>query len=362
MSEPDENKGNSDSRSDQNSAEQQASNPPHLESNPAKPAGEGPDNKAERNQKETLDAIKKGERIALIIAGIVAFVTICQFLLAWTNGKSTSNQIDRLITAAQTQATAAQQMVSASERNAGAAEKFATNAGYINNGVGDAVNKLAAQAEQLEVSRKSSEGNFRQDQRAWVGVTGFDPSLEPRHGTLVALGGGLSVDMSDRTPATTVRVLIANTGKSPARHVTATVGFFWAPNIYTPTDADGAWIERIISAKQLGRFKGVTQIAISPSKSSTLPYDPNLVPSPDIDASYLPSDVYIGALASGIPYRFSIPEQFTISRATLVIYGQIEYTNRPISDQTLYTKFCYLATDLSRSNSFSVCPIYNDME
>jgi hypothetical protein len=90
---------------------------------------------AKATQKETLDAVRKGERIALIIAGVVAFATIGQWITSCNNNASTSIQTDKLICAA--------------NKNAAAAEKFRIAAEGINAGIGDAVRKLNLQAGEL---------------------------------------------------------------------------------------------------------------------------------------------------------------------------------------------------------------------
>ncbi len=146
--------------------------------------------------KDTLDALKKGERLALIIAVIVAVVTIGQWVTTARNNASTSAQADKLITAA--------------NKNAAAAEKFRVAAEGINNGVGDAVIKLQAQADKMDAARQSSETNsqkaldatidsFHRDQRAWV-------SVEPATGI-----------PNDSTYKITIP--INNTGRTPAESV-----------------------------------------------------------------------------------------------------------------------------------------------
>jgi hypothetical protein len=84
--------------------------------------------------------------------------------------------------AANQQACAARRIAEASIRNASAAEGFATSAGLINTGIGNAVVKLEAQVRAVEESRKSSEAAStkslnnsieasRLDERAWMGVS-----------------------------------------------------------------------------------------------------------------------------------------------------------------------------------------------
>jgi hypothetical protein len=106
-----------------------------------KPSGEttNPKESASDTQKETLDAIKKGERIALIIAGIVAFGTLGQWITSCNNNASTSRQTDQLIAAAKISAQAAKD-------NVAAANNFASSARNINDGIDSAVSRLNRQA------------------------------------------------------------------------------------------------------------------------------------------------------------------------------------------------------------------------
>jgi hypothetical protein len=170
---------------------------------------------------------------ALVLIGVLtAFGTlfytaaaIVQIRLFERSADESSRQTDKLIQAAQTQATAAQQIVAASERNAAAAQEFATNAGYINAGVGNAVTKLGIQAGQIETSRKSAEesshkalqttiDNFQNDQRAWVGIQSIvcECYMTEQPGST----------QMNRGP---VQVFMINTGKTPALRVVTRIGW-----------------------------------------------------------------------------------------------------------------------------------------
>jgi hypothetical protein len=109
---------------------------------------------ANENQKETLDAIRKGERIALIIAGIVAFATLGQLGITWVNNGSTSDQMDKMILVAQ--------------RNERAATRFADSAKAINKGVADAVGKLGDQNQTSRDFATLTKKQFAQDQRPYL--------------------------------------------------------------------------------------------------------------------------------------------------------------------------------------------------
>ena len=138
-----------------------------------------PTQSASQTQKETLDAIRKGERIALIIAAIVAFGTIGQWITSCNNNASTTKQTERLLDAA--------------NRVDDAAESFSRSASGINGGVNnavdklnlqaDALNKSVAQASRLATDTETANTNALESDRPWLGgyisVTGFEAGKSP---------------------------------------------------------------------------------------------------------------------------------------------------------------------------------------
>lgn len=148
-----------DSSSDQQQAEASASKSqfgPNVVVNPEpKPGGKtsGAGKSATEAQKETL------ERIGLKIACIVAFATIGQWVTNSCNNSATATQTDKLIQAANSNACAAQKIADASQKNAKAAESFATSAGFINQGVDNAVTKLDAQAKATQKSADAAKSS-----------------------------------------------------------------------------------------------------------------------------------------------------------------------------------------------------------
>jgi hypothetical protein len=91
------------------------------------------------------------------------------------NSCSTSDQYDKLISAAQRNerastksATAAQQIVTASQRNAAAAENFVTAASNINSGVGNAVTQLGIQAGATKSAAETADQALHVSERAYL--------------------------------------------------------------------------------------------------------------------------------------------------------------------------------------------------
>jgi hypothetical protein len=158
-------------------------------------------NSATETQKETLNAIKKGESIGLIIASVVAFGTLGQWITNSCNNSATSVQTDKLIAAANINALAAKKIAAASETNAKAAQDFAADAGLINKSIGDAVGQLQAQASQTSRSANIANETLRRSQRPWVNAESFTPTsvtLPPAgkfhvYGDLVMKNTGTSV-------------------------------------------------------------------------------------------------------------------------------------------------------------------------
>jgi hypothetical protein len=168
---------------------------------------------AKATQQETLDAVKKSERIALLIAGIVAVATIGQWITSCNNNASTSIQTDKLICAA--------------NKNAAAADKFRIAAEGINVGVGNAVGKLEAQAGSTEKAAsaaksaaQTSREEFVSSQRAWI-----DLEVHSLHRMV-------------GTPIIDVNYTLNNVGHSIARNIS------FSPHFILPGQATGHECER----------------------------------------------------------------------------------------------------------------------
>jgi hypothetical protein len=127
-----------------------------------------------------------GDRqVELILAFAITFFSALQWITSCTNNAGTTKQTAQLIKAANINACAAQKIADASKRNANAAVSFATSAGNINTAMGKAVIELDRQAKIADRTRQDSatanqksldatRDNFREDQRAWVGVLDYE--------------------------------------------------------------------------------------------------------------------------------------------------------------------------------------------
>jgi hypothetical protein len=153
------------------------------------PTGHTSDSKqsASDAQRETLDAIKKGERIALFIAGIVAFGTIGQWVTTSCNNASTSAQTEKLIKAS---------------------HDFAASAESINGGIDHAVSKLNLQADALNNSVQQSSRLADDTEKANQNVVEADRPW---------MGGNITVTNFSIGKKPTVIVNFINSGRRPAR-------------------------------------------------------------------------------------------------------------------------------------------------
>jgi hypothetical protein len=127
---------------------------------------------ASEAQRETLDAIKKGERIALIIAAIVAVGTIGQWITTSCNNASTSAQTEKLIKASHDFAVSAESINGGIDR---AVSKLNLQAGALNNSV--------QQASRLADDTEAANQNVVEADRPWMGayinVTNFSVGKKP---------------------------------------------------------------------------------------------------------------------------------------------------------------------------------------
>jgi hypothetical protein len=122
--------------------------------------------------KHLIAKVDHGERWMISLTAIVVFTTVSQAIQSCSNNRSTSQQVDRLIDAA--------------NRVDDAAESFSISASGINGGVSNAVSKLNDQAKKMDAARLSSEkqssaalqatvDSFHTEDRAWVGISQTRP-------------------------------------------------------------------------------------------------------------------------------------------------------------------------------------------
>jgi hypothetical protein len=141
--------------------------------------------------------------LIVIFTGVLTFVGVGQVILARQNSRSSSEQVGKIIDAA--------------DRIEDAADSFAGSSAHINKGMGDAVQELQAQADRMDAARKSSEraskqalriliDNARTDQRAWIGVEDVKPMDFERNDAAGVINLG-------------VTFTLRNYGHSAAEHV-----------------------------------------------------------------------------------------------------------------------------------------------
>ena len=147
--------------------------------------------------------------LVIALTGVVGIILVIQ------GGEDTK----RIIKASEDQACAAQKIAEASQRNAKAAEDFSASATHINEGVGQAVEKLEGQATNTHTLAVQAIGQgaitkgqlevMREDERVWLEFSLVTDPNDPKKITISYTVG----------QPTSVPVQVANTGKSAALNV-----------------------------------------------------------------------------------------------------------------------------------------------
>jgi hypothetical protein len=114
-------------------------------------------------QRKILDRIKRGEKWMILFTAVIALTTVAQFCQSRINNASTSEQIDKVISASESQAGAA-------TRISKAADSFSSSAEGINGQTRAAVGEFHRMAKASETSIEASIESFHLDHRAWVGL------------------------------------------------------------------------------------------------------------------------------------------------------------------------------------------------
>lgn len=256
---------------------------------------------------------------ALVISSfLMAFGTLfyagaasVQVWIMKRNAHDASVQAEKLIIAAQTQASAARQ-------NAEAADRFSTSAANINTGIGTAGQKLDLQADELDASVKQAARLAAAAEKANASVISSERPW---------MGATLTVDgfAAGKTP--TYAVTFINSGKRPAR-VTLTqtqsgdVDYGDNP-VYKAYDTTPS-VTVVVPGQAVGAAWKDDQALMNPI-----------------------GDELMKALISGtVPFR---------------IYAKIEYTDIR-TDAQYWTHACwrYTPTHTAIGSGFSSCTEYND--
>jgi hypothetical protein len=284
--------------------------------NPGKPSDldkyerKDPVNKSPEIEYKEPKKIGIDKVIELTLAFCIAFFALLQWLTTLSNNASTADQSSQLITAAKINAYAAKQ-------NAGAAGNFAVSAQKINQGIGDAVDKLAAQAAEIEASRESSVEesqrslrttlrNFQRSERAWVGFTKMDRTIKPE-------------DVLEPTAH------FINSGRTPAFDVYAQIEGF---------------------PRRVGDFPQPFTAEHSPLSSKN-----QFMPNVDYEQS-----VYVDWTTSPVKID-DFPRYFLSEKVTIYVMGRFDYIDG--NGVQHWTTFCQF---LHPPGGWGACPKYNDSD
>ncbi len=299
------------------------------------------------------------EWLTVILTVVIAGVGFLQWFVYKQQTRimgSDNPQTQKLIEAASINACAAQ-------KSAQAARDFADTAALINSGIGDAVKKLDAQAKAIDDSRKASErqsskafqstvDNFRQEQRAWVGFSGFTVQPDPNNAGVVASAGHPPMGMNLAVAA------ILNSGKTPARNVRAVVGLGFKEPSHLLTRSDESWMTSALQNIEAGM--------VSPDPRSATFAQGNLKSQYPINSPtmgrFTVESVALGVIAPNIAVPFAHPTNWIavgVHPEDVVIFGLVTYLD--VVNITRTTKFCSYRAQVGET-TLRVCPIYNDMQ
>jgi hypothetical protein len=197
----------------------------------------------------------------------------------------------------------------------------------------DAAKQLWASNEALQI-----------DQRAWVGIK-----------ALVVTG----------TKANSgIEVNAVNFGKSPGLHVMVVSGMYNHPGDYTPTAGDAQWMQMIIQERISNFFKPIPIAKIGSVHSiknlviemqpPPAPIDILQMPNKDLEPPgpnrerqmdiTLPNSYSLGVLPPDTPYPLEMPQNWSINGATVIMYGEITYSDI-FGGASRITRFCAYRPD-----------------
>ena len=201
-----------------------------------------------------------------------------------------------------------------------------------------------AAADSVKVARDTLDANkvaMLLDQRAWIGLS------------------ELKIVRTDADHVEQQGFAI-NSGKTPARDVHAVMGVYayWTPvGPYKPNEKDYDWIRYILKRawnKEITQTDYlVSHLEINP------PYHGRLPPLQNFrDWVGAPQLKTMGVIPPGNrPYKIPLPNLVNTPSFTLIIYGEIRYTDF-IGKEKRSTQFCYLGVP---TVDFYPCDKLNDM-
>jgi hypothetical protein len=260
--------------------------------------------------------IKRPESTNLIMAlatVVIAVFTALTFYLVLDSSKDTQ----KLISAAQTQATASQDVANAASDQADAAQQFSDTAEEINGSMSNAVQKLNLQAGELGKSVRQAGRLAKATEQSNANVINADRPW---------MGGTLTVDGFAAGSTPTYIITFTNSGKRPAR-VTRT------ETLSAPLDFGENPVYRHYDTTPSISFVVPGQSVVASWKDEIL-----MNPIPETRMQELTSGV--------IPFR---------------VYGRVEYTDTR-TGSLYWTHVCwrYTPTHTAVNAGFSNCTEYND--
>jgi hypothetical protein len=247
----------------------------------------------------------------------------------------------------------AEELIDAATQMKNAGWVFSGAAQGINNAGWNAVGRLQDQADKMEAARKSSEANsqksldaaigqFRQEERAWVGVQSVTCGNCPKAG-----GRGETLDING------TKILIMNTGRTPALHVDVEIATAYMklkdpiPDVATEMKNAEKRQPLIISSVNPDDREIAKLLFNLEQQEFTL--SPN-VPLP---------------MALGIVPIYSLgPTDFGVNRPIWYVIGRITYFDA-MSKTAHHTTFCALVNDqfpVDRPVEFHFCQTGNSMD
>jgi hypothetical protein len=311
-----------------------------------------PDNKEKPRRRYLRELLDEGpdRHIELLLTIAIATFSCFQLIITCSNNANSSQQSERFLQSA--------------NRIDDAADSFSDSASKINGGIGQAVTKLQTQADKMDKARESSENNstralqstidnFRQEQRAWVGIGGIVcVDCTSKVGDMKRLDNGIP-SATEVFHVTQLKSTITNTGRTPAIQTVVSVAWKLLPkNAPTPTwdsvKADHDELRKQIREKMPGWVRREADESVAEAERNFFPH--TVIPPND------PRNLLLLDRTEWSKDRFQLPKE----DQTIYVVGKITYYATGQRQQHL-TTFC-LMNPTWDPQGFGYCPTGNDME
>lgn len=279
----------------------------------------------------------------------IAFFTAATWIVILTGSgdtKKAANAADRFATTAdlirQNLSQAVSDNKTALDDNRQAIEKtLAENRAELAKVLSQNRQSLEAGTVQSKAALDATIDNFRQEQRAWVGFTGFSVQ-----------GDQINVGMNVATAA------LLNSGRTPAREVIAVVGFSFKKPSHILDKNDEDWISSAVDSIESGRTQPNPQSIKFSQGNMKASYSLSYPPLGNIDFE----KISLGVIPPNVPVGYQHPTNwFVIGNPPdeVIVFGRVTYTD--ISKKRRFTSFCSYRAQI-RDTNLRVCPIFNDMQ